>query len=151
MLGGVALFYRTCHPHTENKFRKLVKFYVKFGIGTSTYLYCGLSFRVNTVERANLYTHVCSNMRSKPRTCVLGLSKKGSPDVTYLKVKSTTTSTSYLRQIVASVQRDQESYLQPCEEGHPGCIITRGHNVMGGYVGSDKDVLHSAPDGGLPW
>mmetsp|Transcript_27377 Transcript_27377/g.33425 ORF Transcript_27377/g.33425 Transcript_27377/m.33425 type:complete len:653 (+) Transcript_27377:196-2154(+) len=40
--------------------------------------------------------------------------------------------------IVKSVTPSSEGFMKACEEGQPGYIITRGGNVMSGYVGNDE-------------
>lgn len=39
--------------------------------------------------------------------------------------------------VVRSVDADSADYLVPCADGEPGQIVTRGANVMTGYVGDD--------------
>lgn len=41
--------------------------------------------------------------------------------------------------IVQSVNKDSSTYLRDCVESQPGYIITRGNNLMTGYVGRQKD------------
>jgi len=49
--------------------------------------------------------------------------------------------------IVRSIDRDEQDYFVDCAEGEPGYLITRGGNLMSGYVKdeeSTKEVLHDA-------
>jgi acyl-CoA synthetase (AMP-forming)/AMP-acid ligase II len=39
--------------------------------------------------------------------------------------------------IVKTVDPEKEGYMHPCEPGEPGYLITRGANLMSGYVGQE--------------
>ena len=58
-------------------------------------------------------------------------------------------------EVVRSVDPTSPDYFAPVLQGEPGKLVTRGHNVMSGYVG-DADAtaraLHPAAEkDGLPW
>jgi len=38
--------------------------------------------------------------------------------------------------------------MAECEEGEPGQIVTRGANVMSGYVGDDQATAEAIHEGG---
>ena len=40
--------------------------------------------------------------------------------------------------VVASVDPESPSFMKQCEEGVSGYIVTRGRNVMKGYVGNEE-------------
>lgn len=40
--------------------------------------------------------------------------------------------------IVKSIEPEQDGYMEPCEIGEPGYMITCGANLMSGYVGQDE-------------
>jgi acyl-CoA synthetase (AMP-forming)/AMP-acid ligase II len=40
--------------------------------------------------------------------------------------------------IVKAIEPGQDGYMQPCESGQPGYLITRGANLMSGYTGQDE-------------
>jgi acyl-CoA synthetase (AMP-forming)/AMP-acid ligase II len=50
--------------------------------------------------------------------------------------------------IVRSTVRGEDGYFVDCEEGEPGRIITRGDNVMDGYVNDPEATRHMLHDGG---
>ena len=40
--------------------------------------------------------------------------------------------------IVRAIEPEKDGYMQPCESGQPGYLITRGANLMSGYAGQDE-------------
>jgi hypothetical protein len=46
--------------------------------------------------------------------------------------------------VVRSANRSSSAYMQDCDEGEPGYLVTRGENVMQGYVNADvsADVVN---------
>ena len=50
--------------------------------------------------------------------------------------------------IVKSVEPKDAAYLAPCADGEPGQLITRGDNLMSGYVGNDAATAKALTDDG---
>ncbi len=40
--------------------------------------------------------------------------------------------------VVKSIEREGDDYMQPCEFGEPGYLVTQGPNTMSGYVGDEE-------------
>ena len=49
--------------------------------------------------------------------------------------------------IVKGVEPDKPGYLEECDEGQPGQLITKGDNLMSGYVGDEKATAKAMKDG----
>ena len=59
-----------------------------------------------------------------------------------------------VRIVESTLIEDGESYLRERKEGVPGYLITRGGNVMSGYVDNEEATtraLVASEDGGMPW
>ena len=50
--------------------------------------------------------------------------------------------------VVKSVAKNDATYLAECEDGEPGQLITRGDNIMSGYVGNDAATAKALIEGG---
>ena len=62
-------------------------------------------------------------------------------------------------EVVKAVDQSSPDYMHPCLEGEPGFIVTRGFNVMSGYVQNEEatrtalvkhDITHSPAEPSLP-
>mmetsp|Transcript_1499 Transcript_1499/g.4439 ORF Transcript_1499/g.4439 Transcript_1499/m.4439 type:complete len:256 (-) Transcript_1499:156-923(-) len=43
--------------------------------------------------------------------------------------------------VVKSADPESPDFLQPCADGEPGQLVTKGANLLSGYVGVDKQVI----------
>ena len=50
--------------------------------------------------------------------------------------------------VVRSVEAGADGYMVDSDEGEPGQLITRGENIMTGYVGNEASTAKAIHDGG---
>jgi acyl-CoA synthetase (AMP-forming)/AMP-acid ligase II len=107
---------------------------VRFGSTETTLQVCGIPLSLRKDEVMKLFEAGWNN------------SFDGAPCAGYYIGREHAPYTSV--RIVQSVSKDSSSYLKDCVGGQPGYIITRGNNLMTGYVGQQKVSTSVVSDDG---